>query len=42
VAFVHVASLVLLSLFVSYWVVVLDVSGSVVLLIFFCFCLGFV
>jgi len=41
VAFVDIASLVLLSLFVSFCVCLLDVSGSVVLSIFFCFCLGF-
>jgi len=40
VAFVHIAALVLLSLFVSFCVCLLDVSGSVVLLIFFGFVWG--
>jgi len=40
VAFVHIASLVLLSLFVSFCVCLLDVSGSLLLLIFLCFCLS--
>jgi len=42
VAFALIDSLVLLSLFVSFCVCLLDVTGSVVLLIFFCFFLGFV